>query len=334
MFIVVILLCIIAGMAVGFIFRRNVSILKAADKASVVAVFILLFFLGAGIGHDAGLFAQLPALGLRALVITLCCSLGSVAGILCLSRLLSADVAKRDKAGESDEKKNAPAVEKSTAQKGECKNDKKARFDLSPLKSSGRILACFLSGLFLARFGLLPLWFGESYLVDYSLWLLIFAVGIGLGGELKAFRVLRDMHVKVLAVPIVIVIGSVAGSALACAILPKAGFKDTLSVGSGLGYYSLSSIMIRQATGNAALASVALLSNVFRELLGILTAPILARFFPLAPVAVAGATAMDTGLPGIARYCGERYAIIAVFSGVTLTLAVPFMVSFVLGLDI
>jgi uncharacterized membrane protein YbjE (DUF340 family) len=76
---------------------------------------------------------------------------------------------------------------------------------------------------------------------------------------------------------------------------------------------------------------VALLSNIFREVATLLTTPILVRYFgKLAGIASGGATAMDTTLPVISRYSGKEYAIIALFSGIVLTILVPFLVTFIL----
>jgi uncharacterized membrane protein YbjE (DUF340 family) len=76
------------------------------------------------------------------------------------------------------------------------------------------------------------------------------------------------------------------------------------------------------------LASTALLSNILREIMAILGAPLLARHCGgLSTVGAAGATAMDTTLPVIARFSGEHAAVIAVFSGMTLTMLVPFLVT-------
>jgi uncharacterized membrane protein YbjE (DUF340 family) len=53
-------------------------------------------------------------------------------------------------------------------------------------------------------------------------------------------------------------------------------------------------------------------------------------FGKLGPVVAGGATAMDTTLPIITRSSGNEYGIIAVFSGVVLTVLVPFIVTFIL----
>ena len=298
--IIIILACISLGMLCGCLQRRNVALLRFADRASLYAVFGLLFILGVGLGSDGALLARLPVLGGRALAIAFCCTLASALAMAALSRFFSfSGMPKRheDAAGPS------------------------------PLSGSIRILCAFSLGIALAVFGLTPAWMSDSAFATYALYLLVFAVGIGLGADLRAFRIIRDLHVKILAVPVCIVLASGAGALVAATVLPGLSYRESLCVGMGLGYYSLSSILIENA-GNSALASVALLANILREVMAILAAPVLARRLGrLSPVGAAGATAMDTTLPVIARFSGEHAAVIAVFSGMTLTLLVPFLVT-------
>lgn len=50
-----------------------------------------------------------------------------------------------------------------------------------------------------------------------------------------------------------------------------------------------------------------------REIIALLAAPFLVRFFGrLAPIAVGGATTMDTTLPIITRYSGEKYIVVSI----------------------
>jgi uncharacterized membrane protein YbjE (DUF340 family) len=139
------------------------------------------------------------------------------------------------------------------------------------------------------------------------------------------------MHIKVLLVPVFIMLGTFAGALATAPFIPGHSIRDVLAVGAGFGYYSLSSIMISQM-GDTVLGSIALLSNIIRELITLLAAPLFVRYFgKLGPLASGGATAMDTTLPIITRFSGERYGIIAVFSGMFLTVAVPFMVSAIMS---
>ena len=73
------------------------------------------------------------------------------------------------------------------------------------------------------------------------------------------------------------------------------------------------------------------MSNIFREIITLLFAPLLAKYFgELAPIAAGGATAMDTTLPIITKFSGKEYGIISLFSGIVLSLLVPFLVTFIL----
>ena len=301
--IIIILACISLGMVLGFRQRANTALLQAADKASLYAVYGLLFILGVRLGSDAGLLEKLPLLGSRALCVAFFCTAGSVTAVALTGTWFPA--VSRGGGGERGVNARGP----------------------SPLWGSVRILAAFSLGILLALFSLTPAWMSDSALATYALYLLVSAVGIGLGADLKAFRIVRDLHVRILAVPALIVAGTGAGALAAALILPGLGVHDALCVGAGFGYYSLSSILIEKA-GNPALASTALLANILREVIAILAAPFLARYCGrLSTVAASGATAMDTTLPVIARFSGEHAAVIAVFSGMSLTLLVPFLVT-------
>ena len=100
-----------------------------------------------------------------------------------------------------------------------------------------------------------------------------------------------------------------------------------MAVGAGFGYYSLSSILITESKG-AALGTIALLSNIVREIITLLLAPLLARWFgSLAPISAGGATSADTTLPIITRVSGDEFAIVSVYHGFVVDFSVPFLVT-------
>lgn len=301
--ILIILACIASGMLFGFWRRRSLPLLRASNKACLGVVYGLLFILGAGLGSNKDLLARLPSLGLNALIIAVCCTMASALSMTLLSRFF------------------AFCGERST-------NPKPG--GPSPLTGSLYILCAFVLGVFMAAAGLVPAFIADSALAVYAIYLLITLVGIGIGADSHSFRIIRDLHVNVLAVPLCIVLASFMGALAAAAILPGLSARDALCAGAGLGYSSLASVLIENA-GEPDLASVALLANILREIMTILAAPVLARRLGrLSTVGAAGVTAMDTALPAIARFSGERVAIIAVFSGTCLTLLVPFIIAVLL----
>lgn len=77
------------------------------------------------------------------------------------------------------------------------------------------------------------------------------------------------------------------------------------------------------------MGTVALLSNIMREMITLLCAPLLVRWFGnLAPISAGGATTMDTTLPIIARYAGQEFAVVSIFHGFVIDFSVPFLVTF------
>ena len=198
------------------------------------------------------------------------------------------------------------------------------------MRSSLIFFAFFISGIFAGLSGLLPQGLDFNKFGGYALYVLMFLAGVSIGSDKDSWRVLATHNYKIIWVPVSIVIGTIIGSALVAAILPSLTVRETMAVGAGFGYYSLSSVFVTQLHSQS-LGVVALLSNIFREVATLVATPLLVSYFGnLAGIASGGATAMDTTLPVISRYSGQSYAIIAVFSGIVLTILVPLLVTFIL----
>lgn len=162
----------------------------------------------------------------------------------------------------------------------------------------------------------------------YVLCVLMFFVGFGVGGDTDVLGNLRGVNPRLLLLPLVTVAGTLAGVAAVSLFFPERRLADCLAIGSGFGYYSLSSIFITEYRG-AELGTVALLANIMRELMVMLAAPLLVRCFGrLAPISAAGATSMDTTLPVIMQASGSGFVILSVFHGFVVDFSVPFLVTF------
>lgn len=198
------------------------------------------------------------------------------------------------------------------------------------MKNSLIILGFFVLGLILGLTRFLPDVIMESDFSMYALYLLMFLVGIGIGADRSSWKVIKETNIKIILVPLCVIVGSLVGVAAISIFTPEIQIKEALAVGAGFGYYSLSSIFITQISGET-LGVIALLSNILREIITLLAVPIFVKYFgKLAGIASGGATAMDTTLPIISKYTGKEWAIIAVFSGIVLTILVPFLVPFIL----
>lgn len=197
------------------------------------------------------------------------------------------------------------------------------------MKNSLIIIAFFIIGITAGYYNVLPKFLAEIDYSVYALYILMFLVGIGIGSDKKAWDVIRNARLKILLVPATVVVGTLSGVAF-ISLFIDVGLRESLAIGAGFGYYSLSSIFITKISGEA-LGVVALIANITREITTLLLTPLLAKYFgKLAPIASGGATSMDTTLPIITKFVGKEYAIISVFSGVVLTVLVPFLVTLIL----
>ena len=200
------------------------------------------------------------------------------------------------------------------------------------MRQSLLYLFVFVLGVLLAIPGLIPQYFIDNDISKWILYLLLFFVGIQIGGGKNILKVARSIGFKIMLVPIATTIGTFAGAIAISFVLQDRSITDCLSVGAGFAYYSLSSILIGEYRG-AELGTIALLANIIREFFVLLLAPWMVKYFGnLAPICAGGATTMDTTLPIISKYSGPDFVIVALFHGIIIDFSVPLWVSYFLSL--
>jgi uncharacterized membrane protein YbjE (DUF340 family) len=290
------------GTLLGYLLRNSKPAQSLPGRAMLWTIYALLFILGAKLGGDQSMFQSLGLLGAQGLTIGLCCLGGSVLCTCPARAMFQARI----------------SLDLPQAKTGLFRS----------LAGSMIILGCFCLGILAARLGL-PAWLYQGDVSLYILWALLFFVGMGMGYNLATLLIVRELGFRVLLVPLLTFAGTCLGAVLAFFLLDL-DMRSVLAAGFGFGYYSLTSVMVTEMH-SAALGSIALLANVFRELFTLVATPLLVRLFgPIAPMAACGAPAMDDCLPVIIQFTGERYGFISLFTGLVLTIAVPFLVPFVL----
>lgn len=195
------------------------------------------------------------------------------------------------------------------------------------MKGSLVIIAFFALGIAVGLLHWIPTDIDISRCSFIALCALIFAVGFGVGNDSQTLRRFKQLNPLLLLLPLMTIVGTLAGTAVIALALPHRSLTECLAVGSGFAYYSLSSVIITQYHGPE-LGTVALLANILREVITLLGAPLLARWFGrLAPISAGGATTMDTTLPIITRCSGRDYVILSMFHGFLVDFSVPFLVT-------
>ena len=196
------------------------------------------------------------------------------------------------------------------------------------MKGSLIIVGFFVLGTICGVCHLLPFDIAETNISYYALCALMFSVGLSVGNYPQTLKNFRSLNPRLVFLPIMTILGTLAGSAAVSLILTHRSITDCLAVGSGFGYYSLSSIFITEYKG-AELGTIALLANIFREMMALLGAPLIRKYFgKLAPISAAGVNSMDVLLPSITQYSGKDVIPIAIFHGILIDMSVPVFVSF------
>lgn len=192
------------------------------------------------------------------------------------------------------------------------------------------MLTIFIGGLLIGINMLIPPTFLRYSYIEYLICVLVLLVGISVGSDDKSWKLMKNIRISFLLLPIVSLSGSLLGVFIMSFLLPSLKLKEVMAAGLGMGYYSVSSLIVTRFSGET-IGAIALIANIMREVFTLLVSPFLAKYFGnLAPIASGGATSMDTTLAVITKSSGKDYAFIAIFSGVVLSILVPFLVTFII----
>lgn len=189
------------------------------------------------------------------------------------------------------------------------------------------ILSALIIGIGIGFFNLIPFNL-TSYIDPISRFLLIallFLVGIYVGTNKNVIFELKKMGIKILFILLFIILGSLIGGLLLSFFIDLSIY-ESLAIASGMGYYTLSSIILNQTVG-IGLGTLAFLSNIIRETLTIIITPFISKKSRLSPIASGGVTSMDTTLPVIIKFTSTKVGLISIISGIVITLLVPLLVT-------
>ena len=188
-------------------------------------------------------------------------------------------------------------------------------------------ISCFfIAGVLCGYYDLEPELVLRNDLSLPALWVFMGITGIMLGRDRRIGELFKSLKPALLLLPAATTLGTFLGSAI-CSLFLAWNVYECLAIGAGFAYYSLSSIFISRELGVEA-GSVALLANVSREILTIMLAGTITRFFgPLALISCGGAASMDTVLGVVIRNGGRQCALPSLAHGVIMDFSVPFWIA-------
>jgi len=325
-----IMLLIVLGIVIGFLFRKTASLFTVSNFISAFSVYLLLFFMGISTAVKKELFENFKIIGAQSILLCIVGILGSIVALIPVGFYL-----KRHrsylwsylelKSNENSDEANEDFIPEQSPNLSVSNYipEKKERLIT---KDMFYPIICFVLGFFFSIYFLPEKQDWMDKMVTWSLYILIFFTGIGIGRQ-NAFELIKKYHVFVILIPLIAMFGSMLFSLLISLVSKTLNPVNSLAIASGMGYYSISAIITGQNLGEI-VGVTALFTNLLRELLTMLFAPLMVKMFgPLAPIGSGGATAMDTTLPFIKKSSGNEYAIIGFISGVILTILVPVVTS-------
>ncbi|MDO4430611.1 MAG: lysine exporter LysO family protein [Lonepinella koalarum] len=292
------LLIVLIPMFLGYLLKtHNQQWLNLINKAVMILLYAILFVMGVSLGQLDDVGSKLPMIGLSAMTFCLIIVLCNIIGLVAFDKFrpeplkhLGTDIPPRWK------------------------------LLLDSFKLCSMVFLGFIFGYFSK--GVFSLPFGAS---TYVLIALIFFVGIQLRNNGISLREVL-FNKRGIYTGIIMIFTSLLGGMISAYVLDLP-ITQGLAIASGLGWYSLSSVIINDAWGPI-YGSIAFFNDLSREILSLFVIPFFMFNYRSTAVGLAGATALDCTLPIIQRSGGIEVVPLAISFGFVTNIAPPILLVF------
>ncbi|MCQ2554623.1 MAG: lysine exporter LysO family protein [Clostridia bacterium] len=289
------------------------------------SIFLLIFTMGTRMGSNREIIDNLGTIGVSALVFTAVIVLMVLFGVMAVRKLLGFN----------------RYGEKGNTEKGEKKDGVKVSLNRTTIYIVVAVALGMLFGYFVilksvergALFGGDISKFGDlaGLVIKIALSVMLFLVGIDLGSSGNALSNAKTMGYKILVITAANIVLTLSAGVVAALILGMKA-KEGLLVASGFGWYSLAPGIIMDA-GYITVSAIAFLHNVLREMISIITIPLIADTIGyIETTQIPGAAAMDVCLPVVERATKPEVAIYSFISGSIISILVPVIVPVLINL--
>ncbi len=303
-------LCLILGLFFGL--RNPPEIIQKRINTIInIALVILMLTIGLHIGTNESVMSNLPFIGFHCVVI----SFSAIAFSVILTVIIEKTLLPLDLLRERLLSENININPNVNIEEEENKKTSSLIW-IMPLS----IVSGVLLGSFLLPDSVLPL---IGHMLTGSLVILLISIGISIGSNKGVFRYIRVVGFKVVLLSIAILIGSIA-SGFFSGFLLKLPFHITVISASGMSYYSLTGAYMTQVFGIEA-GTYGFVVNVMREFFTVLLLPVLVKISKGSPIASGASGDMDTMLAPITRFVGVELGLVALITGILVSLMVTLL---------
>ena len=296
-------------------------------KVQTMAIVLLVVLMGARMGANEEIIANLGTIGLAAFVMTVAMMLGSLICLFFARKAFGFTKDAKIAALHCEELEEAAMEEEQEAEQHGIN------------KMTLIILCSVIVGMALGYLAARPL-FGENIAVfddaaslgiKIGLCILMVFVGLDLGLEGTVLTMMKEAGLRILVFPLACIVGTLLGAAL-CGLLFQLSLPESLAIGAGFGWYSLAPGIIMEA-GYLTASAISFLHNVMREIFSILLLPLIAEKIGYIEAAcIPGAPAMDVCLPIVNRATHGKAVTYGFVTGVAMSFLVPIMVPIMINL--
>ena len=305
------------GYLIGSLLRSKKDRFWWLGKLLTLVVLSLITCMGYKIGSSEAIIKDIMEIGVNSVILTLVPLAFTIIGLSITRRLVGYDSKgvlvpkeerKKLKESSSPQKKGKTVIPKTTF-----------------LYMAGVIAGFIFGYLTVVRTGIIDFERGYKVVgiyITYALYLMVFLVGVDLGFDGTAPKLIRQAGLRTLVFPLVVGISTLLG-VYACTMFMEYDAHESLMIGATFCWYSLAPNIIIDG-GYIAAGAVAFLSNFFRVILTLITVPIVAQKIGyVETTGMAVAASMDVCIGTIEASTNKTCAIIAFVTGCVFTFIIP-----------
>lgn len=295
-------------------------------------VSLLVFIMGIKMGSNEEVIDNLATIGVQSVVITLILWISAVLSVTLLRKILGMNkygLTKLQQAQQMD------AVKVLGDEQDAMEEEEKGSGNLMTILIIVFVIVGLAAGYLIVRpyvtdkeaFEVL-----SGNIMTAGLCLMMMSVGFDMGIEGTVLGYLKQAGVRVLLFPLAVILGTTVAGVVISMIFNDLSLAESLAIGYGFGWYTFAPISIANA-GFIMASAIAFLSNVIRELGGIVLIPLLAKRIGYIEVAtLPGVASMDVCLPIVEKSTRQDIIVYSFVIGFSQGTLVPLLVNMALSL--